>query len=429
MDTHTFFLHLLMILVVSRLLAELAVRFRAPAVIGELFAGVILGPSLLGWIEPTTTIQLLAEVGIILLLFKVGIETDIRRLVNAGRQSLIVAIGGFLMPLISGFALGYWVFGLSGLVSLFVGGTLTATSIGITIRVLSDMGRQHEREGEVVLGAAVLDDVMGVVLLAILYDFSVSGGVSAVNLSKVLTFILLFFLLAPIAAKLISLLIRRIDNYSDMPGLIPTMIISLVLFFAWLAHVVGAPELLGGFAAGLALSRRFFLPFGVALHTDRKFAGRIEVQMNPIVYIFSPIFFVTVGLSLSLREIDWTSPFIWAFAMSFFTVAVLAKFAGAMLIQASRLQRVAIGMAMVPRGEVGLIFAELGRSTGIFGVEVYAGMVIVIALTTLLAPIALKWFYSRYGAELASDDKTGLLQRLPPENGSANRMLHRNLPR
>ena len=414
MDTHTFFLHLLLILLVSRLLAELAVRFHAPAVIGELFAGVLLGPSLLGWIEPTTTIQLLAEIGIILLLFKVGIETDIRRLVNAGRQSLIVALGGFVMPLVSGFALGYWVFGLSGLVSLFVGGTLTATSIGITIRVLSDMGRQHEREGEVVLGAAVLDDVMGVVLLAILYDFSVSGGVSALNLSKVLTFILLFFLLAPIAAKLMSLLIRRIDNYSDMPGLIPTMIISLVMFFAWLAHVVGAPELLGGFAAGLALSRRFFLPFGIALHTDHKFAGRIETQMNPIVYIFSPIFFVTVGLSLSLREIDWSSSFIWTFALSFFVVAVLSKFAGAMLIKTSGFQRVAIGMAMVPRGEVGLIFAELGRSTGIFGVEVYAGMVIVIAFTTLLAPFALKWFYGRYGAELESNDDVAVSQRMTP---------------
>lgn len=400
METPTFFLHLLLILVVSRLLAELAVRLQVPAVIGELMAGVLLGPSLLGWIEPTTTIQLLAEIGIILLLFKVGIETDIRRLINAGRQSLIVALGGFLMPLISGFALGYWVFGLGALVALFVGGTLTATSIGITIRVLSDLGRQHEREGEIVLGAAVLDDVMGVVLLAILYDFSISGGVSAVNLSKVLAFILLFFLLAPITAKLISQLIQRIDDYSDIPGLIPIMIISLVLLFAWLAHVVGAPELLGGFAAGLALSRRFFLPFGVALRTDRKFAGRIEVQMNPIVYLFSPIFFVTVGLSLSLRDIDWSSPFIWAFALSFFVVAVLAKFAGAMLIQATFLQRVAVGMAMVPRGEVGLIFAELGRSTGIFNIEVYAGMVTVIAFTTLLGPFALKWFYARHGHKL-----------------------------
>ncbi|MEW8049810.1 MAG: cation:proton antiporter [Candidatus Thiodiazotropha sp.] len=396
MDTHTFFFQLLLILIVSRLLAELAVRFKAPAVIGELAAGVILGPSLLGWISPTTTIQLLAEIGIILLLFKVGIETDIRRLIHAGRHSLIVAMGGFFMPLASGFVLSYWVFDLSALVSLFVGGTLTATSIGITIRVLGDLNRQHEKEGEIVLGAAVLDDVMGVILLAILYEFSVSGGVSVINVSKVLTFIILFFVLAPIAAKLISLVIRRFDDYSETPGLIPIMIISLVLFFAWLAHVVGAPELLGGFAAGLALSRRFFLPFGVALHSDRKFAGRIEVQMNPIVYIFSPIFFVTVGLSLSLREIDWTSPFIWSFAIVFFVTAVAAKFTGAMLINIKMKQRVAIGLAMVPRGEVGLIFAELGRSTGIFDIEVYAGMVIVITLTTLLSPFALKWFYTNH---------------------------------
>ncbi|MBT3046847.1 MAG: cation:proton antiporter [Candidatus Thiodiazotropha sp.] len=402
MDTHTFFVHLLLILIVSRLLAELAVRFQAPAVIGELTAGVILGPSLLGWIEPTTTIQLLAEIGIILLLFKVGIETDIRRLINAGRQSLIVAMGGFFMPLLSGFALSYWIFNLGGLVSLFIGGTLTATSIGITIRVLSDLKRQHEKEGEVVLGAAVLDDVMGVILLAILYEFSISGGVSVTNVGKVLTFIMLFFLFAPIAAKLISVMIRRFDDYSTTPGLIPIMIISLVLFFAWLAHVVGAPELLGGFAAGLALSRRFFLPFGMALHNDRKFAGRIEVQMNPIVYIFSPIFFVTVGLSLSLREIDWSSPFIWSFALSFFIIAVAAKFFGAMLINAGIRQRVAIGLAMVPRGEVGLIFAELGRSTNIFDIEVYAGMIIVITLTTLLSPFALKWFYVHYFEQSSS---------------------------
>jgi Kef-type K+ transport system membrane component KefB len=399
-DTHTFFLHLLLILVFSRLLAECAVYLKAPSVIGELLAGVLLGSSVLGWIEPTKTIQLLAEVGIILLLFKVGIDTDIRRLIKAGGQSLLVAVGGFLMPLVSGFALSYWMFGLSALVSLFVGGTLTATSIGITIRVLADLGRQHEREGEIVLGAAVLDDVLGVILLAILYDFSINGGVSLTNLSKVLIFILLFFVLAPVAAKLISLLIRRIDHYSDMPGLIPIMIISLVLFFAWLAHVVGAPELLGGFAAGLALSRRFFLPFGVSLHTDRKFAGRIEMQMDPIVYIFSPIFFVTVGLSLNLRDIDWSSSFIWSFAGVFFVAAVLTKFAGALLIRAHPLQKLSVGMAMVPRGEVGLIFAELGRSTGIFNMEVYAGMVIVITLTTLLTPFALKLFYARYADKM-----------------------------
>ncbi len=397
MATHTFFLYLLTILLAARIMAEIAVRLRFPSVIGELMAGVILGPSLLGWLEPNEVLKLLAEIGIILLLFQVGLETDVRRLVNTGKQSFIVAIGGFFIPFALGFSLGYWLFNLSLLVSLFIGGTLTATSIGITIRVLSDLKRQQEKEGQIVLGAAVLDDIMGVVLLALLYEFSIGGGISMVNASKVLIFVGAFFVLAPLAAKVISILIHRYDAISEIPGLIPTTIVSLVLFFAWLAHEVGAPELLGGFAAGLALSRRFFLPFGIALSTDKNFSQRIDDQMRPIIHLFTPIFFVMVGLSLNLREIDWSSPFIWSFSILFFTIAVLGKFSGALLINESWKMRIMVGLAMVPRGEVGLIFAELGRVSGIFNNELYAGMVIVIALTTILPPLIMKWSYTHYG--------------------------------
>ncbi|MFN2204784.1 MAG: cation:proton antiporter [Candidatus Promineifilaceae bacterium] len=400
MDTHTFFLYLLTILLSARLMAEIAVRLKAPSVIGELAAGVVLGPSLLGWLEPNEVLKLLAEIGIILLLFEVGLETDVRRLVNTGQKSFVVAIGGFFAPFALGFSLGFWIFDFSLLVSLFIGGTLTATSIGITVRVLSDLKRQQKKEGQIVLGAAVLDDVLGVVLLALLYEFSIGGGVSAVNAGKVLIFVGAFFILAPLAAKLISLLISRFDAISEIPGLIPTSIVSLVLFFAWLAHAVGAPELLGGFAAGLALSRRFFLPFGIALQTDEAFARRIEEQMRPIIHLFTPIFFVMVGLSLNLREIDWSSPFIWSFSLLFFAVAVAGKYAGALFVNETWKMRIIIGLAMVPRGEVGLIFAELGRVSGIFTNEVYAGMIIVITLTTLLPPIIIKWFYGRYGDRL-----------------------------
>ena len=397
METHTFFLYLLTILLFARLMAEIAVRLNFPSVIGELMAGVILGPSLLGWLEPNEVLKLLAEIGIILLLFQVGLETDVRRLANTGKKSFIVAIGGFAVPFVLGFSLGYWLFNLSLLVSLFIGGTLTATSIGITIRVLSDLKRQHEKEGQIVLGAAVLDDVMGVVLLALLYEFSIGGGINMINASKVLIFVGAFFVLAPLAAKLISLLINRYDSVSEVPGLIPTTIVSLVLFFAWLAHEVGAPELLGGFAAGLALSRRFFLPFGIALRTDKIFSNQIEKQMRPIIQLFTPIFFVMVGLSLNLREIDWSSPFIWSFSLLFFIIAVLGKFSGALFIKESWRMKFMIGLAMVPRGEVGLIFAELGRVSNIFNNEIYAGMVIVIALTTILPPIIMKWSYNRIG--------------------------------
>ncbi len=397
METHTFFLYLLVILIAARLFAELAVRMKAPPVIGELMAGVVLGPSLFGWLEPHETIRLLAEIGVILLLFEVGLETDLKRLVRTGAKSLAVALIGFFFPLLLGFLLAYYLFDLSLIVSLFIGGTLTATSIGITVRVLADLKRQQSTEGQIVLGAAVLDDVMGVLLLALLYEFATGGGVSYVNAGKALIFISAFFVLAPVVAKMLSVLIRRFDQMSGIPGLIPTTMVSLILFFAWMAHAIGAPELLGGFAAGLALSRRFFMPLGVALRNDEQFADRIESQMRPIIQLLTPVFFVYVGLSLNLREIDWSSPFIWLFSVLLILAAVVGKIGGALFLRESWQTRLMIGVAMVPRGEVGLIFAELGRVSGIFSNEIYAGMVLVIALTTLLPPFVMKWFYGRYG--------------------------------
>lgn len=400
MEAHSFFLTLLAILIAARIFGEIAARLQTPPVIGELLAGIVLGPSLLGWVEPTQVIRLLAEIGIILLLFEVGLETDVMRLVRTGAKPMIVAAGGVAFPFALGFAVSFAVFQQSLLTALFVGGTLTATSIGITVRVLADLKRGQGHEAQIVLGAAVLDDVIGVVLLALLYEFSVGGGVSFANTGKVTLFIALFMVLAPLAAKGMAEIIRRFERVSQIPGLIPTMVVSLVLFFAWLAHAVGAPELLGGFAAGLALSRRFFFPMGLAIRTDPRFAPRMEEQLKPIVHLFTPIFFVTVGLSLNFRAIDWSSPFIWLFSLTLFVLAVAGKLLSGFLVRERRPTQFAIGLAMVPRGEVGLIFAELGRASGIFSNEVYAAMVIVIALTTLLPPFVMKWFYRRYARRL-----------------------------
>ena len=168
MEIHTFFLYLLVILLTARVFAEVASRLSTPPVIGEILAGVLLGPSLFGWIEPVESLRLLAEIGIILLLFEVGLDTDIKRLVHSGTKAVIVALPGFFLPFLTGFALAFWVFELPLLVSLFIGGTMTATSIGITVRVLADLNRQNSSEGQIVLGAAVLDDILGVVLLALL---------------------------------------------------------------------------------------------------------------------------------------------------------------------------------------------------------------------------------------------------------------------
>ena len=404
MPTHDYFLNLLIILLTARIFAEIASRMKSPPVIGELIAGVVLGPSLLGWMEPMEAIHLLAEIGIILLLFEVGMETDVRQLIQSGRSSVIVAVVGFLLPFVFGFSIGYFVIDLPLLISLFIGGTLTATSIGITVRVLTDLKRRNSYEGQVVLGAAVIDDILGVILLAVLYEFAVEGEVSVLHAGRVLLFVGTFFFLAPIAAKMLSMVIRRFDSVSEIPGMIPTTIVSLVLFFAWLAHVLGAPELLGGFAAGLALSRRFFLPFGIALHSDERFAGRIESEMRPIVHLFTPIFFVMVGLSLNLHEVDWGSSFIWVTFFSLLIAAVAGKMIGGLLLRESLPLRLAVGISMIPRGEVGLIFAELGRVSGVFDDEIYAALILVIAVTTLMSPFALNALYRKCGATIAMRD-------------------------
>lgn len=317
-----------------------------------------------------------------------------------------MALGGFIAPFLGGFAAIYWYFELSLLVSLFIGGTLTATSIGITIRTLSDLNRHQSDEGQVTLGAAVLDDILGVILLALLYDFSVNGNIDLMSAGRVFLFVAIFFCLAPILAKLFSRIIQILDKRINDPGLIPTTIVALVLFFAWLAHLFGAPELLGGFAAGLALSRRFFLPFGIALHSSPKFSHKVEVQIKPIVQLFTPIFFVPVGLSMDLRSVDWSSSFLWEFSLILLVLAICTKFAGALLISEPLAKRIVIGMSMVPRGEVGLIFAGLGASANIFTNEVYTTLIMVIAYTTVLSPFWIKLYYKKYGHLLGDIEKT-----------------------
>jgi Kef-type K+ transport system membrane component KefB len=402
MDAAHVFIQLAGMLIAARIAAEIATRLGAPSVIGELTAGIILGPSLLGWLEPTEIIRILAEIGVILLLFDVGLETDIGRLLKSGGRSVALALGGFLIPFVLGYASSRYLFGHEVLVALFVGGTLTATSIGVTVRILRDVGRQNSREGQIVLGAAVIDDILGVLLLAFLYDFSAAGDTSAINLGRLTLFIGLFFVMAPLAAKLISYLIHHYHRVTQIPGLVATSIVSLVLVFAWLARFVGAPELLGGFAAGLALSRRFFLPFGIALAQDHRFADEVERDMKPIVQLFTPIFFVTVGLSLDLHDVEWSSAFIWLFSLSVGFVAIAGKIAGGhLLVREHWLMRTAVGVAMVPRGEVGLIFAELGRAAGIFDGAIYAAVVLVIAYTTLFSPFWIKLFYRLFGSNPA----------------------------
>jgi Kef-type K+ transport system membrane component KefB len=391
MEVSTFFIKFLLILLSAKFFAEIFARLRLPPVLGEVTAGVIIGPSVLGFIEPDATLHLLAEIGILLLLFEVGLETDVGRMIKVGIQSILVAITGVVVPALAGFYIAYRWFDLALIPSLFVGGTVVATSIGITVRVLADLKKQTTVISQIVLGAAVLDDIIGVVILAVLYDFAVKGVVSITDTIRIVVFITAFLLLAPVVAKLFVPMMAQLSAKSKTKGMIPTLIISMILGFAVISHKVGAPEILGSFAAGVALARRFFLPLGSTIeHYSRELAEKIEQSMTPIIDLFVPVFFVMVGVSLNLQVIDISSGSFWWFAGILSVVAILTKMASGIWVKGGWNCKLSAGMAMVPRGEVGLIFAEVGKRNGIFDDSVYAVIVFVVAVTTLLAPLALR---------------------------------------
>jgi Kef-type K+ transport system membrane component KefB len=394
MDIHHFFLNLFLILIVARFLGELFARWGIPSVLGELSAGILLGSSVLGIIEPNEVLKILAEIGIILLLFEVGLETDFARLKDAGTKSFVVAILGVIIPFASGFSTAYYFFDLSFNISLFIGGTMTATSIGITLRVLRDIQMDKSNIAQIVIGAAVIDDIIGIILLVFIYDFSVSQEMNFNHTLSVAAMVFAFLLLAPVLAKALSYMIHKYHGKDLVPGYIPTIIISLILFFAYLSHLVGAPAILGSFAAGVALSRRFFLPFGAMLSTNERLLGEVKRNMTPIIQIFTPIFFVMVGLSVDLSVIAFDSLTFWVMSLSFVFVAFVSKFIGAFFIYQKALRNNAIiGVSMIPRGEVGLIFAEMGRLNGVLPNDIYAMLIFVIIITTVIPPFILKRYF------------------------------------
>ncbi|MEA3289810.1 MAG: cation:proton antiporter [Campylobacterota bacterium] len=394
MDIGHFFLNLFLILIVARFLGELFARWGIPSVLGELSAGILLGSSVLGIIEPNEVLKILAEIGIILLLFEVGLETDFTRLKKAGQKSVIVAILGVVLPFGAGLATAYYIFEFSFNISLFIGGTLTATSIGITLRVLKDIHMEQSNIAQIVIGAAVIDDIIGIILLVFIYDFSISKELNFNHTMSVAAMVFLFLVLAPIFAKVMSSFIHRFNDKTLVPGYIPTIIISMILFFAYLSHLVGAPAILGSFAAGIALSRRFFLPFGAMLQKNELLLDEVQKNMTPIIQIFTPIFFVMVGLSMDLTVIDFTSSDFWITGITFTVLAFVTKFAGAFFIYQKALRNNAIiGVSMIPRGEVGLIFAEMGRLNGVLPNDIYAMLVFVIIVTTVIPPFILKRYF------------------------------------
>ncbi len=389
-DIHTLFLHIAIILIAGKLFGTLFKKLGVPAVLGEVFAGVILGQSLLGIIPLSEAIKVLAELGVILLLFEVGLEADIHMLIRVGLWSTLVAILGAVLPFAGGFIISYYFFDMPLISSLFIGGALMATSIGITVRVLTDLGKHKDRFAQIVLGAAVLDDIMGVIVLAALYEFSKTQEVNLEATTSLLFHIAVFFVIAPIIARLLAKFLSFMVDKLNEPDVIPAAILSLILGVGYAAYRAGSPEILGAFTAGLALSRRFAVPFAAFLHLNEKIVHRVEEGILPLVHVMAPIFFVSVGLALNLKAIDFTSGAFWAFSLSLIAIAIVGKVAAGFVAPGNFREKMSVGLSMMPRGEVGLIFAEFGRSFNAIDSVGYAVVVFVVAVTTFLAPILIK---------------------------------------
>jgi Kef-type K+ transport system membrane component KefB len=362
----------------AKLFGEVAERAGQPAVLGELLAGVLLGPSMLGLVPLSAGIQLVAEIGVILALFEVGLETELAKLIQVGGPALAVALAGMVLPFGAG-ALVTRALGYGSLASIFVGAALTATSIGITARVLSQLQSLNTREGQIILGAAVVDDVLGLVILAVVGQIAEKGSVAASTVARSTGLAVGFLALAIALGIPVSRYLIGVVGKAGVRGVLVAVAVAFALLMAVAAHGAGSAEIVGGFAAGLVLAR-----------TNRR--HDIDEALRPIVDVFAPVFFVSVGAQVDLALLN---PFPEAnrsallLALGLSVVGFLGKFAAGFFAWGPA-RRAFIGAGMVPRGEVGLIFASLGRATGALEQSVFVAVVVAVFATTFLAPPLLK---------------------------------------
>ena len=293
MDVNAILLDILVVLVAAKIAAEIADRINIPAVVAEIAAGILIGPSLLGFVEPNEVIHTLAELGVILLLLEVGMEMDLRDLRSVGRASLLVAIIGVVVPMATGVAAGIGL-GFSGEEALFVGAALTATSVGITARVFGDLRALASVEARTVLGAAVADDVLGLVILTVVTRIVTEGGVSAIGILEVTLVAIGFVVVATvIGLRFAPPLFTFIRRYSRSAGTLVVLAFAFTLAFSELAHLADLAPIIGAFVAGLALARTTS-------------ADRIRSELAPIGHLLVPVFFLQIGIDADIEAMaDW----------------------------------------------------------------------------------------------------------------------------
>ena len=373
--------NLLIIIIVARLAAELAELIKIPAVLGEIIAGIIIGPSALGLIDPikhldvANMVLLLGEIGVILLLFQVGLEMDLGEMAKVGKPALLVALIGVLVPFAAGFGVAC-AFGESGKISLFIGAALTATSVGITARVLGDLRALALRESRIVLGAAVADDVLGLIILTVVVKVVTEGSISASVVFETIGLALGFLVITGLLAiYVIPKAFTRIDRVAKSSTTIVAVSFALMLAFSLLANQAKLAFIIGAFMAGLAVGRS-------------QQHERIAEGLNPLGHIFIPVFFASIGINADLDAMF--QPSVLALATVLTVVAIIGKLIAGFGIGRSPGDKLLIGIGMIPRGEVGLIFASIGLSKGILDDELYGALLLMVLVTTLITPPLLR---------------------------------------
>lgn len=386
-------------LIAAKIFGALAKRIGQPAVLGEMLAGVILGGSLLNLVDPHVQyMHVLAELGVIILLFEIGMETDLKKLLQVGAQSMVTAAVGVIAPFVLGYLVCWWL-GSESLVSVVVAASLTATSVGITARVLSDLNRLDDAESRIIIGAAVFDDIIGLIILAVVTRLTEGGELSVANVAWISVAAFGFLAITVVAGGWIVPHLVRAAGKLDLPGT-PTMLgVILALGLAWMAAVCGSAMIIGAFAAGLLLRQ-----------TPK--AEEIEHGVAELGHFFIPFFFVSVGAAVDvslLNPLNSENHSTLIIAGLLIVVAVIGKFVAGYAPFWFQGNKRVIGVGMIPRGEVGLIFAQMGLSTGVFDDRMFGAVTIMVMVTTFVAPPWLKMLLQKSDApRLQARDESGI---------------------
>ena len=379
-ESSAILLDLFIMLAAAKLMAEIFERLRQPAVVGEILAGVIVGPSLMGWVAPSEVISIFAEFGVIFLLFNVGVETKPQAIFNVGKRAAVVGVFGVILPFVAGYFIAV-AWGGSFAESMFIGAALVATSVGITARVLGSMGLLDTQVARIILGAAVIDDILGLIILSLVQGVS-QGSISYAGLAKTAGAAILFTIfVALVGSRVINRLAPFIQRLRlGKPFFTLGLILCLGLSVA--SVYIGVAAIIGAFLAGMALAE--------ATEENHK----MHRLTSGVTEFLVPFFLVNIGMQLNLSVFRDTSTIVFAVLLTL--IAVITKFVGCGIgaLGMRRREVAQIGMGMVPRGEVGIVVAQIGLGLGVIGPSFFASVLFMAVATTLIAPPFVKILFT-----------------------------------